>query len=335
MTLKATVSVTKLTAFAEQKGALVEFKGALFSENIRLKEMYEKNEAITVSNICQSAVQMFAKSFDYALTVSEPTKATTAADKYDLLMTVDVNLNTNYVSAVDYFINSVSALSCNKDVISEYEKLKKPIYYVYLTDAKGSLKSILLRDGRSAELIRNIGNSIQMLTHCFVVKSGSFELDTKDNTIDVDNGYNMFEQQIKKWPSGRWSLFEDYACFKKDDKRAFIIPTKSQSLSVVGAGVSENNLGVYFTRRCGQYRLSQEGVEAGYDYLRQGSYFPIRSAYGNDSRRASDQQTPRTLLLSFFNPLDGHVTQHKTIFRATLAELEKITEITVSPKAIK
>ena len=50
-TLKATVSVTKLTSFVENKGVIVEFKGGLFAENIKLQNLYEKNELKTVDNI--------------------------------------------------------------------------------------------------------------------------------------------------------------------------------------------------------------------------------------------------------------------------------------------
>ena len=41
--LKATVSVTKLTSFVESKGVVVEFKGGLFASNILIQELYEKN----------------------------------------------------------------------------------------------------------------------------------------------------------------------------------------------------------------------------------------------------------------------------------------------------
>jgi hypothetical protein len=337
MTLKATVSVTKLTAFAEQKGALVEFKGALFSENIRIKAMYERNEAITVSNICHTARQLFAKSFDYSLIVAEPTKSTTGEDKYDLLMTVDVNLNANYANTVGYFVNSLSALSCNKEVVAEYETLKKPIYRVYITDVKGSMKSVFLRDGRSAELIKEMGNSIELLTHWFVVKSSSFEIDTRDNTINSPIGYGNSFGRSKNWTSGKWALFEEGGCVKSDpnnmrpdwrhrSKRAIVFPTKGQTEWKCTGGqptyFHKYDFGVYFSFKCGRYRLSYEGLHDGYFSL-PSCYFPIRYT-GCDT----------SLFLSFYNPLDQHITKHKTIFRAKLADLEKITEITVSPKAI-
>jgi hypothetical protein len=43
MTLKATVSVTKLTSFVERKGIAIEFKGSLFAFNINLQKINENN----------------------------------------------------------------------------------------------------------------------------------------------------------------------------------------------------------------------------------------------------------------------------------------------------
>ena len=41
MTLNATVSISKLTSFAESKGIAVEFKGGLFAQNIKLQKLNE------------------------------------------------------------------------------------------------------------------------------------------------------------------------------------------------------------------------------------------------------------------------------------------------------
>jgi hypothetical protein len=43
-TIKATVSVSKLTSFCESKGVNVEFKGGLFAANIKMQQLNELNE---------------------------------------------------------------------------------------------------------------------------------------------------------------------------------------------------------------------------------------------------------------------------------------------------
>ena len=50
-TLKATVSGSKLTSFCESKGISVEFKGALFSFNIKQQIINEENELKAIQDI--------------------------------------------------------------------------------------------------------------------------------------------------------------------------------------------------------------------------------------------------------------------------------------------
>ena len=50
-TLKAVVSVTKLTSFCESKGVEVEFKGALFAFNINQQKINEQNEIKAINDI--------------------------------------------------------------------------------------------------------------------------------------------------------------------------------------------------------------------------------------------------------------------------------------------
>ena len=68
--LKATVSVTKLTSFVESKGVVVEFKGGLFASNILIQELYEKNETGAISNIVTILKEIASKSFDYSINAS-------------------------------------------------------------------------------------------------------------------------------------------------------------------------------------------------------------------------------------------------------------------------
>ena len=51
--LKATVSVTKLTSFVEANGGGIEFKGTIFGANIRQQKMNEEGEYKSVINLCE------------------------------------------------------------------------------------------------------------------------------------------------------------------------------------------------------------------------------------------------------------------------------------------
>jgi hypothetical protein len=72
-TLKATVSVSKLTSFCESKGVAVEFKGRLFAFNINQQILNEKNEIKAIDDLCKVAKTLSDISFDYSIKASEPT----------------------------------------------------------------------------------------------------------------------------------------------------------------------------------------------------------------------------------------------------------------------
>ena len=67
ITLKATVSVTKLTSFAKNKGIAIEFKGGLFASNILLQELYERNEKEAIDNAIDVLNKIAKNSFEYSM----------------------------------------------------------------------------------------------------------------------------------------------------------------------------------------------------------------------------------------------------------------------------
>lgn len=72
VTLLAVVSVNKLVTFCESKGYKVEFKGGLFSANLKQQKLNESAELLAVENICNVGKSIMNRSFDYNLTVSQP-----------------------------------------------------------------------------------------------------------------------------------------------------------------------------------------------------------------------------------------------------------------------
>ena len=59
-TLKATVSVTKLTSFVESKGVEVEFKGSLFGANLRQQKLNEEAEYKAILNLCETSNEILS-----------------------------------------------------------------------------------------------------------------------------------------------------------------------------------------------------------------------------------------------------------------------------------
>lgn len=125
ITLNATVSISKLTSFAQSKGVSIEVKGGLFAANIIQQELNEKAELISLQNILNSSSEILKKSFDYSIeTKGNPTLNN---GKYDIPLKISVKLNKNFYEFRKYFINSLSGLSMIETEIANYEEIKKPI----------------------------------------------------------------------------------------------------------------------------------------------------------------------------------------------------------------
>lgn len=76
VTLNATVSVSKVISYAQSKGILsVDFAGATFAMNIKMEELYKKNEKIAIDNMIHQ-LSNFTNSipdlFDLELSLKEP-----------------------------------------------------------------------------------------------------------------------------------------------------------------------------------------------------------------------------------------------------------------------
>ena len=69
--LNATVSVEKLTSYAKNHGSSCEFAGALFAQNVKLREFYKKNEQIALENLWKQVNAMAADMFDIEMAQKE------------------------------------------------------------------------------------------------------------------------------------------------------------------------------------------------------------------------------------------------------------------------
>lgn len=140
-TLKATVSVTKLTSFVESKGVEIEFKGSLFGANLRQQRINENAELQAIINLCEVSNQILSKSIDYSIEVDEPVKAsgmrsyTPKQDDYQILFTIKLYPNKNFDQFVNYFYSSIKAISMPVTEQVDYKKLNKNIYLLTVKGA--------------------------------------------------------------------------------------------------------------------------------------------------------------------------------------------------------
>ena len=145
-TLKATVSISKLTSFCESKDISVEFKGELFRSNIKLQELNEKNEVKAIENMCHILRQLSNSSFNRSLFAGEPYKY---QDKWRIVLLINVSVNNNFYNIPKIIYKTLSELSLTKDEALNYDQLNKPMFPISIAVSENEFGHFILRNGYS------------------------------------------------------------------------------------------------------------------------------------------------------------------------------------------
>lgn len=166
-TLKATVSINRLTSFVESKGVAVEFKGTLFAMNIKQQLLNEESEFKAMTELADVMKQISDKSFDYFIAASEPTAN---GQVWNVPLTVTVKPNANLKLIPEYLSKILAGLSMNADEVDNYRKLNKPWFSVAIRSPKSGYDVYALRTERSI-------NALSGAIGYFVSSLEAFEID--------------------------------------------------------------------------------------------------------------------------------------------------------------
>jgi hypothetical protein len=172
-TLKATVSVTKLTSFVESKGVEVEFKGSLFGANLRQQKLNEEAEYKAILNLCETSNEILSKSLDYSLEVGDPIKDNKSND-YQVLLTVKATPNNNFDQFVNNFHSNIKSISMPISEQEDFKKLNKEIYILKVN----YLENYFFRNVKSSIALQNLFLKSNKFIH-------NFEIITNIDTIKV------------------------------------------------------------------------------------------------------------------------------------------------------
>ena len=179
-TLKATVSVTKLTSFSKGKGIEVEFNGSLFAFNVMQQKLNEENELIAIRNACEVAYKISKSSFDYKIEASDP-KNEDANGVFEIPLTIHVSKNNNFSNIPKILHSTLQGLSLTKDEVDSYKKLGETVYAVSFADENGNAGYYALRREESileiVKLLWAFRNSIMN----FKISNGISEFTVQDN----------------------------------------------------------------------------------------------------------------------------------------------------------
>jgi len=129
-TLKATVSLTKLTSFVESKGVTAEFKGSILAANVKQQILNEQNETKAISNISNVCKQMLDLSCDFSIIRGEPKQKNNDNNNWAIPITIIVKFNKNIEQFNQYLLNSIKGIAMSQDEVSQYQQLGKKTYKI-------------------------------------------------------------------------------------------------------------------------------------------------------------------------------------------------------------
>jgi hypothetical protein len=132
--LEATVSISKLTSFAQSKGFEVEVKGGIFTANLKQQQLNEKAEVNAIRNSLSVALDLLNKGFDFTVSTKEPVLSDQLKNIWNIETTVISNTNKYYERALEIARSVLNDIGLEKEEVEQYKSLGKPVYELKFYD---------------------------------------------------------------------------------------------------------------------------------------------------------------------------------------------------------
>jgi hypothetical protein len=174
LTLKAIVSVSKLTSFVVAKGIEIEIKGGLFALNIKQQLLNEQGEINAISELVGLLHEPMQISFDYVINSSDPKSLDAESKNWEIPFVVTATANKNMDFCANYCIKTLTALSLSTEEVSNYKSLNKAVFPVVI-NYKSVTKTFYLRKQYSIYLLNTLTSQWGFYTRLFTVQSGVYE----------------------------------------------------------------------------------------------------------------------------------------------------------------
>jgi hypothetical protein len=166
VTLKALVSVTKLTGFVEAKGITVEIKGGLFALNIKQQLLNEQGEIKAIYELIGLLHEPMQISFDYTIKSSDPISLDADSKNWEIPIQVAAIANKNMDFCANYCLKTLSALSLSEVEVLDYQKVNKKVFPVFI-NYLGITKKIYLRKENSIKLLNTFTSQWKFYINLF------------------------------------------------------------------------------------------------------------------------------------------------------------------------
>ena len=217
ITLKALVSVSKLTSFVESKGISIEIKGGLFALNIKQQKLNEEGEIKAICEMVGLLHEPMQMAFDYNIKSGEPKSLDPENKNWEIALNVTATTNKNIDFCANYLINTLAALSLSSEEVSSYQGLNKAVFPIVI-NYKGAVYNFYLRKQNSIDALNTLTSQWEFYTRLFTVESGMDESNGKGEARIYDfskrQNYNNEAKNINFLTNGQQA-----ATFSWQDKR--------------------------------------------------------------------------------------------------------------------
>jgi len=235
VTLKALVSVDKLTSFVEAKGIAIEIKGGMFALNIKQQLLNEQGEIKAVSEMVGLLHEPMQISFDYVIKSSDPKSLDAESKNWEIPLVVTATTNKNIDFCANYCIKTLSALSLSSEEVTSYKSLNKAVFPVNI-NYNGVAKTFYLRKQGSINALNTLTSNWEFYTRLFTVQSGMDEsYGNGKGQLHIFSGsrnYNDENKTINFLTSGKQA-----GTFSWQDKRTLAQIEKMTGYTVKPRGV--------------------------------------------------------------------------------------------------
>lgn len=358
VSLLAVVSVNKLATFCESKGYKVEFKGGLFTANIKQQKLNESAELLAVENICDVGKSIINRSFDYNLTVSQPQQDNSSGtEMWNLVYDVKVKPNVNFNGFKSYVLENISKISMKSDEVLNYGTLNKTVYNVKWNDPSQNIDTnFYFRNLHSLALIQDLFwhakfslgffkiasniDTIDIFNDSIFPKYDSYSFVLNNGRIDMNLDYGEVRDGLPVWPGtvyftssllrkDRYARIDEFSILEGEGAPNPRIP----EVSNYNGGYVNIGLGDIYKKRT-EFYLKTTDTEHKEKFYKEKYIFVLQSNirgdyedFWNGGLYTSDDDYLRILF-----GLDSDYEAEYVFSRSfRMSDLEKITNVEVYP----
>ena len=264
-TLKVTVSVTKLKSFVESKGYKVEFNGAAFAMNMKLKILNERAEVQCVQSLYNNLLEPLQIAYDYEINTLEPISVDNNNNNWKVSSEVLIVANKNMGICATLHNETLKGIGLDVSEIESYKLLNKKIYK-YAVMYGNNIIEFSFRSSKTIELLKSIDyikskfkNNFLILRNASIIIShddfsssygSKFTGFPYSSSLDKNYAYDFYDEYYttKFYKTGKfvdkYSFSENFSLKEIEKLKEYAVKSNEIVINLKQGGYAlDNNLG--------------------------------------------------------------------------------------------